>query len=159
MPYSNLRSIAVFVGRANKPGWARSTKPPFYAGWPCSGPSCIVVKNPAGYISFCLNILYLNLMIQETIVTWPVQTGWFRNDTIFKPVCSDYCWIFIFFVFIFHQRRESLCHRYRAENWRFRASILRFVSLNKTDYHKPFNYQPHFLGTAYWTVLYFYLIW
>ena len=91
MPYSNLRSIAFFVGRANKPRWARSTKPPFYAGWPCSGPSCIVVKNPAGYISFCLNILYLNLMIQEAIVTRPVQTGWFRNDTIFKPVCSDYC--------------------------------------------------------------------
>lgn len=115
---------------------------------PCSGPSCIVVKNPAGYISFCLNILYLNLMIQEAIVTWPVQTVWFRNDTIFKPVCSDYCWILIFFIFIFHQRRESLCHWYSAENWRFRASILRFVSLNKTDYHKAFNYQPHFLGTA-----------
>ena len=72
MPYSILRSIAVFVGRANKPRWARSTKPPFYAGWPCSGRSCIVVENPAGYISFCLNILYLNLMIQEAIVTWPV---------------------------------------------------------------------------------------
>ena len=101
MPYSNLRSIAVFVGRANKPRWARSTKPPFYAGWPCSGPSCIVVKNPAGYISFCLNILYLNLMIQEAIVTWPVQTGWFRNDTIFKPVWSDYCWIFTFLFLYF----------------------------------------------------------
>ena len=75
MPYNNLRSIAVFVGRANKPRWARSTKPPFYTGWPCSGRSCIVVKNPAGYISFCLNSLYLNLMIQEAIVIWPVQTG------------------------------------------------------------------------------------
>lgn len=74
---------------------------------PCSGPSCIVVKNPAGYISFCLNILYLNLMIQEAIVTWPVQTVWFRNDTIFKPVCSDYCWIFIFFLFLYFIKGEK----------------------------------------------------
>lgn len=95
-------------------------------------------------------------------------SDWLIPKTIrfFKPVCSEYYWIFIFMFhflcahsFASSKARKPLPSISRR-NWRFRTSILRFVSLNKTDYHKPFNYQPHFLGTATErTVLYFYLIW
>ena len=44
-------------GRQNRRATQAGADPD--AGYPYSGHSCIIVKDPAGYISFCLNILHL----------------------------------------------------------------------------------------------------